>query len=228
LSDELAASRIQVEADMSERTSSVFGRFIDRIFPTMPDFFGVLAEQSAHVSQAVGLLVTLMETGDGDAGPQIKREEHVGDKLKARNLRLLNESFATPVDREDIHRAIMNLDEIINYCKTTVYEMEVFAVEPDRYLSEMARHLQEGAQALAAGYGKLKKTPHLAAEDAMRARKAERNVEWVYRTALGHLFEGTNYNDMFKRREIYRHMSNVADRVANCADVLDDIVVKIG
>jgi len=228
LSAGLAAIRFDVEADMSERTSSVLGRLIDRVFPTMPDFFGVLAEQSTHVCHAVGLLVTLMETGDGDAGPRIKQEEHEADKLKAQNLRLLNESFATPVDREDIHRAIMNLDEIINYCKTTVYEMEVFDIEPDGYLSEMARHLQDGANALAAGYGKLKKTPQLAAEDAKRARKAERNVEKVYRTALGHLFEGTNYNDMFKRREIYRHMSNVADRVANCADILDDIVVKIG
>jgi uncharacterized protein Yka (UPF0111/DUF47 family) len=194
----------------------------------MPDFFGLLAEQSAHICHAVSLLVTLMETGDGDAGLLIKREEHEADKLKAHNLRVLNESFATPVDREDIHRAIMNLDEVVNYCKTTVYEMEVFAIDPDAYLLEMARHLQEGAKALAEGFGKLKKTPQLAADDAKRARKSERNVERVYRTALGQLFEGTDYNDMFKRREIYRHMSNVADRLANCADVLDDIVVKIG
>jgi uncharacterized protein len=213
---------------MPVRTPPILARLMDRIFPSMPDFFGLLAEQSANICRAVDLLVTLMETGDGEAGMQIKAEEHAGDKIKARNLRILNESFATPVDREDIHRAIMNLDEIVNYCKTTVYEMEVFAIEPDAHLMEMARHLSEGANALAQGFGKLKKTPQFAADDAKRARKAERNVEKAYRTALGRLFEGTNYNDMFKRREIYRHMSNVADRLANCADVLDDIVVKIG
>jgi uncharacterized protein Yka (UPF0111/DUF47 family) len=116
----------------------------------------------------------------------------------------------------------------VNYCKTTVYEMEIFAIEPDAHLVEMARHLQEGSHALAHGFGKLRKTPQLAVDDARRARKAERNVEKVYRTALGSLFDGTDFNDMFKRREIYRHMSNVADRLAHCADVLDDIVVKIG
>jgi uncharacterized protein len=213
---------------MPDRNPTLIARLIHRVFPSMPDFFGLLADQSSHVCHTVGLLVILMETGDGDAGPQIKREEHAADEVKARNLRVLNESFATPVDREDIHRAILNLDEIVNYCKTTVYEMEVFAVGPDAHLSEMARHLHEGAEALAQGFGKLQKTPKLAADDAKRARKAERNVEKVYRTALGQLFEGTNYNDMFKRREIYRHMSNVADRLSNCADVLDDIVVKIG
>jgi uncharacterized protein Yka (UPF0111/DUF47 family) len=31
---------------------------------------------------------------------------------------------------------------------------------------------------------------------------------------------------MFKRREIYRHLSNAADRMAHCANTLHDIVVK--
>jgi hypothetical protein len=33
---------------------------------------------------------------------------------------------------------------------------------------------------------------------------------------------------MLKRREIYRHMSNAGDRLAGCAGVLNDIIVKIG
>jgi uncharacterized protein Yka (UPF0111/DUF47 family) len=50
--------------------------------------------------------------------------EHEGDRLKVRNLTLLNEAFSTPIDREDLHRAIINLDEIINSCKTIVAEMD--------------------------------------------------------------------------------------------------------
>ena len=90
--------------------TSLFRKFFDRVFPSMPDFFGLLGEQAHQVSQNVGLLVTLMETGDPAVGERIRREEHEADATKLRNLHILNDSFATPVDREDIHRAIVSLD----------------------------------------------------------------------------------------------------------------------
>jgi uncharacterized protein Yka (UPF0111/DUF47 family) len=44
---------------------------------------------------------------------------------------------------------------------------------------------------------------------------------------LADLFQGTDYVDRLKRREVYRHVSNAADRVAICGNTLQDIVVKI-
>ena len=55
----------------------------------------------------------------------------------------------------------------------------------------------------------------------------ERLVERAYRQALAELFQGDDYINMFKRREIYRHLSNTADRMAACADTLRDITVKM-
>lgn len=208
--------------------SSLFRKVFDRVFPSMPDFYGLLGEQARQVSDGVGLLVTLMETGDPAVGERIRREEHEADATKARNLHILNESFATPVDREDIHRAIVSLDDIINYCKTTVYEMHELGVGPDEQLVIMSRLLKEGVDILAEGYGALGTSPKEAAAKARLARKAERNVEKVYRAALGKLFEGDDFRNMFRRREIYRHVSNAADRLAACANTLDDIVTKIG
>ena len=74
--------------------------------------------------------------------------------------------------------------------------------------------------------GKLATDPAKAAEHADAARKGERHVEKTYRKALADLFQGTDYINMFKRREIYRHLSNAADRMAHCANTLHDIVVK--
>jgi uncharacterized protein Yka (UPF0111/DUF47 family) len=78
-----------------------------------------------------------------------------------RNLTLLNEAFSTPIDREDLHRAIINLDEIINSCKTIVVEMDsdVLALKADKYCLEMAVCLKDGAEAVAAGYGRLASDP---------------------------------------------------------------------
>jgi uncharacterized protein Yka (UPF0111/DUF47 family) len=210
-----------------DRSSSIFKRLLDRVFPSMPDFFTLLAEQSAHAERTVALLVTFMETADEEIGLQIRREEHEADAVKIRNIQTLNEAFATPMDREDIYRAIIDLDEIVNYCKTTVHEMNVLGVTPGEHLTEMATQLHAGVAALARGFAKHATEPTEAEADARAARKAERNVEKAYRAALADLFQGTDYIRMFKRREIYRHLSNSADRLAHCADTLSDIVVKI-
>lgn len=206
---------------------SIFRRLFERVFPKMPDFFALLSEQCFHVSHSTDLLVEFMETGDPELGLLIRKDEHDADAVKVHNLHTLNEAFSTPIDREDIYRAIVDLDEIVNYCKTTVNEMDVLGVTPDKHCLEMAMHIKMGVDALAAGYGRLASQPAAAAADADAARKAERKVEKCYRRAIADLFQGDDYINMFKRREIYRHLSNAADRMANCANTLHDIVVKM-
>ena len=197
------------------------------VFPKMPDFFTLLTVQCQQVARTAGLLVEFMESGDPATGQMIRRDEHEADKIKVHNLHTLNEAFSTPIDREDLYRAIIDLDEVVNYCKTTVSEMDVLALTPDKHCLEMAMHIKLGSDALALGFSRLAKTPREAAADADAARKAERKVEKAYRRAIAELFQGDDYIHMFKRREIYRHLSNAADRMANCANTLHDIVVKM-
>jgi len=212
---------------MSEPSKSFLSALFGRLFPKTPDFFKLLTEQCLHVSHSVDDLVEFMKTGDKALGKQIKQDEHEADLIKMRNLHILNEAFSTPIDREDIYRAIADLDRIVTYCKTTVSEMDVLGVTPDTFIVEKSKLLQEGVDALVAGFGKLGSNPLTAADDADIARKAQRRVEKLYRIALAELFKGDDYINMFKRREIYRHMSNAADRVAAAGNTLHDIVVKI-
>ncbi|HRI17506.1 MAG TPA: DUF47 family protein, partial [Burkholderiaceae bacterium] len=217
------------ETDTMDETQgkSLIARVFDRVLPTAPDFFGLLAEQSRNVEQTVELLVELMETGSAEVGARIKVEEHRADDVKLANIHTLNEAFSTPIDREDIYRAIVDLDAIVNFCKDTVNEMDALGVAPDQFTLEMSRLLFTGATALRNGFGKLGRMTAEAAEDAEHARKAERKVEKLYRVALAELFKGTDYIQMFKKREIYRHLTNAAERMAHCASTLHDIIVKI-
>ena len=206
---------------------SLIARVFDRVLPTAPDFFASLGEQSRQVERTVELLVEFMETGSADIGAQIQADEQRQDDIKVGNIHILNEAFSTPMDREDIYRAIVNLDEVVNFCKDTVNEMDALGVPPDAFTLEMARLLHTGATALRNGYGKLGRMTADAAEDAEHARKADRRVEKVYREALAELFKGDDYIKMFKTREIYRHLTNAAERMSHCASTLHDIVVKM-
>ena len=66
---------------------------------------------------------------------------------------------------------------------------------------------------------------------AQRAKALENRVEDVYREALAELFSDAKDIDhmliILKTREVYRHLSNAADRGDEAANVIGDIVVKI-
>ncbi len=212
---------------MSEHTYSIVHRVLDRIFPKVPDFFLLLHEQARQVTHTVGLLVDFMGTGEAEIARQIKQDEHAADAIKVKNIHTLNEAFATQMDREDIYRAIMDLDEIVNYCKDCVNEMDILGVAPDKFTYEMAAALRDGCQSLSQGFTQLGTAAAAAAQYADSARKAGRRSEKLYRRALAELFQGEDYLNMLKRREIYQHLDRAAGRMAHCANTLHDIVVKI-
>ena len=231
---------------MSGDSNSAVGKLMDRIFPIMPDFFRMMCEQSDVAVQSTATFLQFMETGSEEYLNEIRRLEKQADELKNRNIDALYKAFATPMDREDILGAIQSLDYVINYTKITAREMGALDFDSDKYILEMAVLLKEGVEALQRGYAKLGSNPALADEDATFARKAERNTEKVYRVALSELFRADDHiaalrqeapgaqaeafihiMTVLKRREIYRHLSNSADRLEHAAGILHDIIVQI-
>jgi len=231
---------------MSGNANNPLTKVVGRIFAKVPDFFGMLAEQSAHAVKTGEALVAYTVTGDDEHAERVRALEHEGDQIKEHNLTALNEAFSTPIDREDIYRAIQTIDHVINYAKTTVREMQVLGVDSDDAIREMAAILKDGIESLDAGYRALSTNPGAAEPHAAAARKAERNIEKAYRRGLSQLFDVekqvadmeasgqptghlalSRVLDIFKRREVYRHLSNAADRLAHAGEALRDIVVKL-
>jgi len=233
---------------------SVLGWLRSRLLPEVPDFYALLVEHCAVTAEGAACLEALMRDSDPAQGDEVRRLEHEGDRIKARNLEILQRSFATPMDREDIYDATMAIDEILNYAKTCVRELEMLEVGPDPRMAGMAQLLTTGARALEEGFRALRHDPAVADRHGERARKSEREMEKVYRSALAELFDPVRQlerlksvssagatgeevdrrsfetlvivTQMLKRREIYRHLSNAADHVAHAAQILEDIVNK--
>ncbi|MBF0384142.1 MAG: DUF47 family protein [Magnetococcales bacterium] len=233
---------------MEQQTKSLYKQIVDKIVPTMPDFFSMLNEQCKLVVASTEELVKFLKTGDEEVGNRVRQLEHQGDELKNRNIEVLHRSFSTPIDREDLYRAIVSLDEVMNYAKTTVREIQVLKIEPDDNMARMGELILNGTQALERGFKYLgDNNTDDAGTEAFSARKAERRTEKAYRTALLAMFEEqrmqikTLYKhsnaegfekgfdivvETFKRREIYRHLSNTADRLSHAGEILYDIIIK--
>jgi uncharacterized protein Yka (UPF0111/DUF47 family) len=225
-------------------SNPLLAKVLNNVFPRVPDFFGLINDQVAVLTTMGQLFEEFMETNNPDIALKIRELEHKGDELKARNMNVLADAFATPMDREDIYRAISSVDMVMNYLKTTVREIETLGLTPDEHTLHMSQIIREGVDSLARGYEKLKIQPALAEADAAAVHKSERSVEKTYRRALAMLLSTeeqmknlskdssvesviTVVMTAMKRRELYRHISNTADELAKAGDVLHDIVVQI-
>jgi len=142
----------------------------------------------------------------------------------------LNRSFITPFDREDIFSLSRSIDDVIDYADSTVSEMVTLKVFPTQYMQRMATLLKDAAYEIHQGVLRLQKHPNVAIDHAQRAKALENRVEAVYREALADLFSGPedlhHVVEMLKLREVYRHLSNAADRGDEAANIIADVVVK--
>ena len=110
---------------MKQEKKSLMKRLLDRVFPRMPDFYGLMNEQHDMAVETMQVFSDYLQSGDAALAQEVRDLEHRADQLKYRNIEVLNSSFSTPMDREDLYDAISGIDYLINFAKTTVYELHV-------------------------------------------------------------------------------------------------------
>ncbi|MCX5861729.1 MAG: DUF47 family protein [Deltaproteobacteria bacterium] len=189
------------------------------------DFFDLLLTQAEKTLNGCQALARFLE-GQGDP-EEVGRMEQEADDIRRILIDELNQTFITPIDREDIFALSRVIDDVVDHAKNTVKEMEVFEVQSNEHLCEMAMLLQNGAEQLVASMRHLKKNPNVAVEYALRAKRTENRMNDNYLEALKQLFSSSDTRLMFSLREIYRHFNRSADRVDEAANIISNIVVKM-
>ncbi len=189
------------------------------------DFFDLLLRQAEKTLGGCDALARFLRS-QADA-EEVRRWEQEADDIRRVLIDELNQTFITPIDREDIFSLSRAIDDVLDYAKNTVDEMEVFEVGSNEHLCEMAVLLKEGAQQLAAAMRHLRNNPNVASDYAVRAKRIENGMNEKYLAALKDLFSGQDLRLMFSLREIYRHLNRSADRVDEAANIIGDIVVKM-
>jgi uncharacterized protein len=90
------------------------------LFPKNVKFFEYFLRQQAIVAESADLLIALYG-GDGAAVAHCERLhklEEEGNRLVREILRLLAETFITPIDREDVYRIANGYEEILNLVRS--------------------------------------------------------------------------------------------------------------
>jgi len=194
-------------------------------------FLKLIHDQASLTLEGLEALKAFMNSRDPDDSAQLSAKEKEADEARRILIDELNKTFITPFDREDIFLLSRTIDDVLDYAYSTVSEMEILKVEPTNYMQKMASLLRDAAYELLMAVDRLENHPGVANDHAQRAKSLENQVEEVYRGALADLFSGAediqHVIKMLKSREVYRHLSNAADRGDEAANVIADIIVKI-
>ncbi len=199
--------------------------------PRQSNFLRLLKDQSQKTLEGMEALEEFMRTADVQYAKRVAQCEKEADELRRILIDELNRTFVTPIDREDIFALSRAVDDIVDYAYSTVDEMTIFGVGPNVFLQRMVSVLREAADEIQLAVAVIKDRPNLASQHAARAKVLENQAEAIYREAIADLFQGPKSVDdivyMLKMREIYRHLSNAADRGDETANIIGDIVVKM-
>jgi predicted phosphate transport protein (TIGR00153 family) len=199
--------------------------------PRPDKFVESLIRQADITLQGVAALEAYMKKAAEKHAAAVAQAEKDADEVRRILIDDLNRTFVTPIDREDIFALSRAIDDVMDYAYSTVEEMQILEVEPNDFLRRMVSLLRDAVCEIHLAMQRLKENPGVAAEHATAAKALENRVERVYREAIADLFTGPEdirqVMKMLKLREIYRHLSNCADRGDEAANVIHNIVVKM-
>lgn len=191
----------------------------------------VLVEQAENLVKATSTLVELMTKYENitEYLTKITAMEHEGDEFVHKLFNIIDQTFVTPLDREDISRLTSSLDEILDYAHGAADRFVLFKIEkPTLYMQELSKVLLSASQEVHRAILQIKnfkRTTDLI-EHCHRISKYEHQGDKAYRNAVAELFDTNNPIEIIKFKEIYETLEGALDRCADVADVIEDISLK--
>lgn len=186
----------------------------------------MLSEQASKTLEGIEALEVFLGSQNKENANRVKDIEKEADELRRILVEELHKTFVTPIDREDIYALSRAIDDIVDYANSTVDEMEIYEVASEEHLREMVDILRKAAREICDAVKILETYPNIAMEHSVKAKLYENTMEKAYHSALADLFKKTDTVYMLKMREIYRHLSNAADRSDEAANIICSIVMK--
>ena len=201
-----------------------------RLTPQNREFFELYSRASANAVAISELLVELLQTfpeHDGDLIRRIKEREHEGDHLTHEVVSLLNRTFVTPFDRDDMYRLATAIDDVCDHVDEAADNLGVYGVQrvPEKAIQQ-AQLILQAARNLDAAVGRLEGFKDSQAQ-LIELRSLEDEGDRLVRDAIAELFKsGDDPISVIRWKDIHERLEEAIDALENTADVLEAILVK--
>jgi uncharacterized protein len=200
------------------------------LVPQRREFYDLFNAAAANTVEISGLLERMLDDFPNNRDTllrEIKEAEHVGDRYTHEVVDLLNRTFVTPFDRDDMYRLAGALDDIcdhvdeasgyiVGYGVTTIRDK---AKQQAAIIHRAATKLQEAVQQLE-GFKDSKR-------QLIELRELEDEGDRIARAAISELFSGgVDAISLIRWKDIHEQLEEAVDACENAADVLEAILVK--
>jgi predicted phosphate transport protein (TIGR00153 family) len=199
------------------------------LVPQNREFFRLLERASANAIGISRQLVDLLDEfpANGSHLRAVKELEHEGDRLTREVVDLLNRTFVTPFDRDDIYLLAGAIDDVCDHIDEAAGNIAGYGVEAIRPKAK------EQAQVILRSVEKLHEAVELlegfkdSSSQLYALRDLEDEGDRLNRAAVAELFTaGADPISVIRWKDIHEQLEEAVDACENAADVLEAILVK--
>jgi predicted phosphate transport protein (TIGR00153 family) len=200
------------------------------IAPRDREFFDLFEEAGGNIARAADLLDRMLRAFP-DKGDDLARDilicEQDGDRITHDIIRRLNETFVTPIDREDIYELAAALDDIVDYTEEVADYLILYKIEaPMEQAQRLAHVLLQCARQIAEAMPRMRGFKDLS-HYTVEINRLENDGDRIVREAIASLFDnGIDPMVVIRWKDIYERLEAAIDATERVANILEGIVIK--
>ncbi len=202
--------------------------------PRQDKFYDLLEQQTMWVQQGAEIFKDLAIHWDA-AHPgilKLREIEHECDMTTHEIMDMLNRTFVTPLDREDIHVLAVNLDDVIDTIQAISERMLLFGItKKSQFLVELATILEEASRNVVKAVRSIREMSQSrrTLDYCIEINRLENSGDRAAERAIGDLFQNCqDPMEVIKWKEIYDSTEIAIDKCEDIANIIEGIVVKYG
>jgi len=215
-------------------TSTERPGFWSRLLPASGggQFFDLFEQHAERTREAAALLAKMVRDPGNleQQAERVKGVEHLGDEITHTVIERLHQTFITPMDRDDIHRLISRMDDVLDLVWASAERLWLYRpkrLEPE--FGQLADVLLRAAEEICAamrGLRDLRDRKTLIAH-CTEINRLENEGDAILRRAVARLFEdGSDPIHVIKCKEIYDNLENAIDRCEDVANVIEGVALE--
>jgi predicted phosphate transport protein (TIGR00153 family) len=153
--------------------------------------------------------------------------EQEGDRITHDIIRRLNQTFVTPIDREDILAMASALDDVVDFTEEVADFMGLYRIEaPMEQAQRMAHILLQSSRQIAEAMPRLRGFKDIS-HYTVEIHRLENDGDRVVREAMAALFDnGIDPMVVIRWKDIYERLEHAIDATEHVANILEGIVIK--
>ncbi len=201
-----------------------------RLLPRDEKYFDLFNRVSSYLSEGALLLQQLFNDFERhqEYAEKIKKIEHACDELTHEIIRRLNQTFITPIDREDIHALASELDDVMDYIEYVSRRIVLFHIENTTpHAQRMTDVVVRMVATLERAVSALERDTPRVLKECIEMHSLENEGDARHHEAIEQLFaEEKNPIELLKWKELYEALELTIDKCQDAANTLEGIVLK--